>query len=320
MDRESSSTMTPGARRMPEPVPPAAWPALGTFIFQRNRTANGGVRCLHGEQGDDEDSYVRELAELRPGEAAFWRTADAGGETLGVVGCEIDASLRRAWIRGPWALPGPSSAALEAALLSTLECELPAISCLDAFPSEDDEALAALYHGAGYRRMDVHRVMQAALDDDAEASIADPRIRRAQPDDLGQWLPLHHGLFPRSYLSDGEIAAALGHGPRLALTAWLAGRPAGYLLAKDDATMNEVYVDYVGVDPAARGHGLGRALLGHAMGWGKARGRGRAALTVRQDRKEALTLYLRCGFRQTRAGVHWRKDRSQPEAAPAAAR
>jgi ribosomal-protein-alanine N-acetyltransferase len=166
----------------------------------------------------------------------------------------------------------------------------------------------------------VHRVMQAALGDAGTATAADARIRPARPDDLRQWLPLHHGLFPGSYLSDDDIAAALGDdGPRRVLTAWLDGRPAGYLVAKDDATMDELYVDYLGVDPAARGRGLGRSLLLDAMRWAEGRGRRRAALTVRQDRVEALSLYLRCGFQQVRAGVHWRKDRAEPAASPAAA-
>lgn len=75
--------------------------------------------------------------------------------------------------------------------------------------------------------------------------------------------------------------------------------------------MDELYVDYLAVDPAARGHGLGRALLRHAMSWGDGRDRRRAALTVWQDRVEAMSLYLQCGFRQASAGVHWRKDRTE---------
>jgi ribosomal protein S18 acetylase RimI-like enzyme len=278
------------------------------------------VRCLHGDQGGDERSHVAELAELPAGEAAFWRAAGSRGETLGVIGCEIDRPRRRAWIRGPWAVPGLSSASLEAALLDALERALPEIYRLDAFPSEDDETLAALYRGASYCRMDVHRVMEAALGDAGAATAADAHIRPARPDDLGQWLPLHHGLFPGSYLSDEEIAAAISDGACLVLTAWLDGRPAGYLVAKDDATMKEIYVDYLGVDPAARGRGLGRALLRHAMRWGEGRGRRRAALTVRQDRAEALSLYLQRGFQQAHSGVHWRKDRAEAADSPAAAR
>jgi hypothetical protein len=145
---------------------------------------------------------VAELANLPAGEAALWRAADLSRVTLGIIGCDTDKSQRRAWIRGPWATPGPSSASLEAALLNTLERSLPDIDRLDAFPSEDDAALTALYRGAGYLRMEVHRVMQAALGDAGTATTADMRIRPAQMDDLQQWLPLHHGLFPGSYLSD----------------------------------------------------------------------------------------------------------------------
>jgi GNAT superfamily N-acetyltransferase len=259
---------------VPALVPPGEWPALGEFIFQNNRTADGRVRCLHGDQGDDERSHVAELADLPAGEAAFWRAADLRGATLGVIGCQIDRSQRRAWIRGPWAIPGPSSASLEAALLNTLERALPDINRLDAFPSEDDETLLSLYSGAGYRRMAVHRVMQAALGDAGTAPGADARIKPARLDDLQHWLPLHHGLFPGSYLSDDDIAAAIGDGPRLVLSVWLDGRPAGYVVAKDDATMDELYVDYLGVDPGARGRGLGRALLLHAIRWGRAAGAG----------------------------------------------
>lgn len=294
---------------MPRRVPPDEWPVLAAFIFRGNRCADGRVRCLHGDQGDDEHSHVAELAGLPADEAAFWRATGPHGETLGVIGCELDRSQRRAWIRGPWAVPGPSSASLDAALLDTLERELPEVDRLDAFPSEDDEALAALYCASGYRRMDVHRVMQAALGHAVADAVADARIQPARPEDLPRWLPLHHGLFPGSYLSDDEIAAAIGDGPRLVLTAWRDGRPAGYLVAKDDAPMDELYVDFLGVDPAARGRGLGRALLLRAMCWAEGRGRSRAALTVRQDRAEALSLYLQCGFEQVRAGVHWRKDR-----------
>jgi [ribosomal protein S18]-alanine N-acetyltransferase len=322
MDLDPTATSTPATTWMlvPERVPPTEWPALGAFIFLSNRTADGRVRCLHSDQGGDERSHVAELAELPAGDAAFWRAAGSRGEALGVIGCEIDRSQRRAWIRGPWAIPGPSSASLEAVLLNTLERALPEINRLDAFPSEDDETLVALYRGAGYCRMDVHRVMQAALGDAGTSTTADPRIRPARSDDLRQWLPLHHGLFPGSYLSDDEIAAAISDGPRLVLTAWLDGRPAGYLVAKDDATGDELYMDYLGVDAAARGRGLGRALLRHAMSWGEDRGRKRAALTVRQDRAEALSLYLQCGFQQARAGVHWRKDRAKVVASPAAKR
>ena len=77
MDLDPTATPTPATTWMlvPEPVPPTEWPALGAFIFRSNRTADGRVRCLHGDQGGDERSHMAELAELPAGEAAFWRAA-----------------------------------------------------------------------------------------------------------------------------------------------------------------------------------------------------------------------------------------------------
>jgi len=227
---------------------------------------------------------------------------------LGVIGCEVDASQARAWLRGPWTEPVPQAGAMAGALLHALEAALPAIQRFDAFPNLDEETLNALYRDADYQRLAIHRVMQAMLHE-AEASPADPRIAPTAPTDLAHWLPLHHELFPGAYLSDDEIEAALGGGRRLVLTAWLQGRPAGYLVANDEAAMDEVYVDFIGVDPACRGHGLGRSLLLEALRWGRGLNRRHAALTVRQDREEALSLYRRCGLEQVSAGVHWRKDR-----------
>ena len=127
--------------------------------------------------------------------------------------------------------------------------------------------------------MDVPRLMQAALGDAGTSPAADPCIRPAQSDDLRQWRPLHRSLFAGSDLPDGEIAAAISDGPRLVLTAWLDGWPAGGPVAKDDPAGDGLCVDRLGVDLAARGR------------------RG-AALTVRQHRAEALSRYPQCGFQR----------------------
>jgi ribosomal protein S18 acetylase RimI-like enzyme len=291
-----------------ERVAPADWPRLGPFVFRHNRTADGAVRCLHADQGDSEAAHVDELSSLKPDGAAFWQVR-GDREPLGLIGCEFDATAGIAWIRGPWTDAGPLAADRAAALLRTLESALPQVHRFHAFPRQGDGPLDALYRGAGYRLVDVHRVMQVALGTLPPDVAADHRIARAGRADLPQWLPLHRQLFPATYLSDRDIEAALDDVTRLVLTARIDGRPAGYLVAKDEAAMDEVYIDYVGVDPAGRGQGVGRALLQEAMRWVRGLGRRHAALTVRQDREAALSLYRQCGFVELSAGAHWRKDR-----------
>ena len=322
-----------------ERVAAADWPALAPFIHRHNRRADGRERCLHAHQGDTVAQHAHELAALQADEAAFWRASDAGGATTALVGCEFDPALRRAWLRGPVAAGdlaqhGPRLLrALETALESA-----PGIRCFDAFPAEDEPALNGLYAARGYRRMGVHRVLEADLAASPTAGLgpnhaaglaAGPGvgeawpllsgvvIRRALPADLPPLLALHESLFPHGYLKPADFAEALADPARCVLACTAApGQVRGYLFAKDDPEQLEIYIDYLGTSPEARGQGLGRALLMQALSWGRALGRPRASLTVREDRAPALALYQRCGFRQVSAGVHWRRELA--EAAPEA--
>ena len=334
--------MTAGSAAI-QRVAPADWPALAAFIHRHNRRADGGERCLHAHQGDTVAQHAHELAALPPDEAAFWQLRDAGGETTALLGCEFDPALRRAWLRGP--LAAADLAQHGPRLLQALEESLqrvPGIRCFDAFPAEDEPALNALYAARGYRRLGVHRVLQADLGAGPTAGLApdltagpapgptavpaaDPAwpllsgvsVRPAQPAELPALLALHESLFPNGYLKPGDFADALADPARRVLACTAAdGRLLGYLHAQDDPEQPEVYIDYLGTAPEARGQGLGRALLSAALAWGRVLGRPRASLTVREDRAPALALYVRSGFRQVSAGVHWRRE--VPEGLPPA--
>jgi ribosomal protein S18 acetylase RimI-like enzyme len=294
---------------------PADWPALAPFIHRHNRRADGGVRCLHAAQGDGVDQHAHELAALPGDEAAFWQVRDAAGVLDGLVGCEFDPLLQRAWLRGPIVAGEPAQRGpLLHRLAQVLEDALPQIRCFDAFPAEDEAPLNALYAARGYRRLGVHRVLEAALPAAPAGTGARTRhsgvsVRRAGAADLAPLLALHEALFPNGYLKESDFAAALGDPGRCVLCCIGAeSRLLGYLHAKDDPGQTEIYIDYLGVAPEGRGQGLGGALLSEALAWGRALGRPRASLTVREDRAPALALYERCGFRQVSAGVHWRHE------------
>ena len=107
--------MLPAEIPMPEPddtqiehVAHDDWPALARFIHRHNRRADGSVRCLHAAQGDSVTALAHELAALPADEAAFWQVRDPGGAIDGIVGCEFDAALRRAWLRGPLVTGDPA--------------------------------------------------------------------------------------------------------------------------------------------------------------------------------------------------------------------
>ena len=75
---------------------------------------------------------------------------------------------------------------------------------------------------------------------------------------------------------------------------------AGCILVNDSATTRCAEVVYVGVTPEYRGQGIASAMLRRAME--QARGRGRDALSVAVDSRNAyaLKVYIELGFAQTR--------------------
>jgi len=60
----------------------------------------------------------------------------------------------------------------------------------------------------------------------------------------------------------------------------------------------EVRVMTLAVDPAARGRGIGRTLLQHALAIGREQGALRALLEVRESNAAASNIYTQAGFRR----------------------
>jgi len=63
------------------------------------------------------------------------------------------------------------------------------------------------------------------------------------------------------------------------------------------------YLQRVAVDPAARGRGWGRAVVGDALHWLRKRSASRALVNTQLENEPALGLYEACGFRRLPAGL-----------------
>ncbi|MEO6745749.1 MAG: N-acetyltransferase [Caldimonas sp.] len=294
-------------------VAPAEWPGLAGFIVEHNRRADGGVHCLHAQQGNDLASHTAELAALASDAAAFWVLED-GGALLAVVGCEIDLALQRAWLRGPLCADPRAAEVLLRTVGPTLETALPAVRQFDAFPALDSKPLNAWLGSAGYEALQVQTLLRAPID--APASVDVASARRATPSDLASALALHQTLFPSAYITETEFVRGLGESDCALFVASLNDDgPSGYLFVRDAPIDHEVYIDYLGVDTRQQRCGLGRALLGAASRWGTHRGRDHVALTVREDRRSAHALYRQSGFIEVSSGRHWRKTVATPVSA-----
>ena len=98
---------------------------------------------------------------------------------------------------------------------------------------------------------------------------------------------------------DGHLAAG-EHDAALWTIASLDGRAVGALLMSPSAATDSVEVVYLGLVPAVRGRGLGRAMLAHGMLLAAGRPERTLALAVDARNTPAVALYARTGFRTAR--------------------
>lgn len=294
-------------------LPPSDWPAQAGFILRHNRRADGRARCLHADQGATQAAHAEELAGLDPAECCFIvaRANDQPGACCGWIGAEFDRQAGRAWVRGPLLdevvlPPGPAAAALRAQLVQALLDALPGVARLDAFPSADEAPLVQAFEAEGFQAVATHRVLRHDQPaPPASASATGEAITPGLPalEHRAAVLALHERLFPNSYLPGDSLVASLG-ADRCLFVAHRGAVLLGYVYAQHQREANQGYIDYLGVQEAARGQGWGRRLLQRALHWARAeRGLPAVELTVREDRGHAQQLYRRAGFREVAAGL-----------------
>lgn len=128
---------------------------------------------------------------------------------------------------------------------------------------------------------------------------APPRLRDATAADLPALLALEAG-FPGDRLSPRQYRHHLRN-PRARLrVAEVDGVVAGASLVLRRAGSAAARLYSLVVDPALRGHGLGRALVADALAVAAAGGAGRLDLEVRADNAAAIALYAALGFTRVR--------------------
>jgi ribosomal protein S18 acetylase RimI-like enzyme len=293
-----------------EPVAAADWPALAPFVFATN-TAGGALRCLHSHGGPDAARYADELRSLAADAAclcAAWR----GERLVGVTGAEFDVTLGRAWLRGPLVATGEDFAGTGAALLDALDAALPAaVKQQAAFVAATCADALALLGARGFVVAGQHDEFVLTEPPAAAPLPADVRVVPVDQTPCEALSALHEAEFPNAYLPAAKLfsAGSAAGAESFTRVALLDGVPAGYLHAHFDAPWNEGYIDFVAVDPAARGGGVGRALLSAAIDWTfNQRGARALTLTVRSDRLAARALYLAAGFRHQRTGIDLRRE------------
>ncbi len=286
-------------------VPPADWASLAAPLHHWNQRADGRVRCLHAEQGATVEQQAASMCALAPDEAVFVAAHGGpdGASIDGIAGATVDAVAGRAWVWAPLVRDDHDAQPLRLVLIDALRGALPHVRRFDAFPQADEAPLLRALEAAGFKHVQHHRVMSLLAADCPTASDVSIVDATATHPVLADLPALHDELFPQTYLPGAAVGASLDDAHRLFVAAE-GGRLLGYVYVQHQRVEGEGYVDYLGVAEAARGRGLGRALLAAAARWALLERRlPRVHLTVRQDKPAALRLYEAAGFREVAAGA-----------------
>ena len=181
---------------------------------------------------------------------------------------------------------------------------------VDAWSHGDHPAAAALAKRFGFDRVRELWVMRRSLAEPLPELAGGPEVRGFRPGDEEELLRVNAAAFA-SHPEQGSMSAA-NLAERMA-EPWF--DPEGLFLAVDGDRLlgfhwtklhhygeGEVYV--VGIDPAAQGAGLGRALTLAGLHHLAAKGARRVHLYVESDNAAALRIYSGLGFTHTGSDTH----------------
>ncbi|SEN63396.1 bifunctional helix-turn-helix transcriptional regulator/GNAT family N-acetyltransferase [Actinacidiphila rubida] len=159
------------------------------------------------------------------------------------------------------------------------------------------------------RLTDAMRTVREILHDDRHRGPLRPDVslRAPRPGDLGWTIELNAAVYTRQFDWNDEYEAlvarivadyAAGHDPRTE-AAWIAeldGERVGCVFCMRDEQPGAARLRLLVVDPAARGHGIGRMLVDACVAFAKDAGYRRLVLWTNDVLTDARRIYQRAGF------------------------
>ncbi|MBK8229244.1 MAG: GNAT family N-acetyltransferase [Candidatus Eisenbacteria bacterium] len=292
---------------------------IAAFIAARNRRPE--QRCLHA--GDVSEDVRAALLEFDPSFAATFTVAVAMGEKsgdqlhdgrlLGVVGGDLQLAISRAWLWGPWVDDGFWNV-VAAPLLDRFLWFVRELDQVKAFVDLAAVRGAQLLRARGFADETMIHVYLAKPRDSAAATPhastdrPDLRVAGLESSQEAHFRAMHDLIFDQQ--TPGEELLRERSSDRPIFAATRSGALVGYVAASVQAGPLEGFVEYLGVDPSARGLGIGRMLLERALHWAfDERGLPQVGLTVSDQNANARGLYESVGFSLEYTGLGFRRHR-----------
>lgn len=234
-----------------------------------------------------------------------FRLALEGNRLIGVMGVDFDKEIGRAWLYGPIVVADDWAATADA-LYAAVTPALPVgIHEHEMFVDTENGHCRAFAAWHGFRNQGEMEIQ--FITPDRLAALPEQTAEEWDGRFADRLIALHNQLFPRSNFTLNYMLSERDKGATLLLLTD-GDELAGYFFGRADAVSGEAFVDFVGVDPARHGQGLGRRL----MLAGLARQRvtpnlHQVNLTVKPDNLPALRLYESLGFVRERGMVAFRR-------------
>lgn len=253
--------------------------------------------------GEDEQTVRADLAA-----AAAWRertyvARDAASAVVGVLTADLDADMGRLWWMGPWA----EDRATALALLQRAATDVArGVREREFAPDTRNQLLADLALELGYHAEVPSAVLVVEVSGEGEAGErwtwadehdvppATAEVRALEAEDRDDVARLHDHLFAGTHTRGRDLVRDEE------TTVLVHGEPPDAYVATQVQADGTLYIDFVGVEPRARGRGLGRALVAASLERAAADGVPSASLTVREDNRHARELYASLGFVEER--------------------
>jgi ribosomal protein S18 acetylase RimI-like enzyme len=271
-----------------------------------------GARCLHTDFEVSAQNYAAEDAS----ETAYAVAESPGaksGEAAVIIGAEISDDVKRAWLRGPlgdWTLPACSVLA-DAAFDALLARFKHRARMWDAYIETTHNAAIAWYAARGFSKLKRNSVY-VLTPNELPASTEFVRTLGVTTPDSDEVVDavtiLASGTFPGGYLTRSHFAEP-ANDEAITLVMREGEALLGYVYASYEPGAIEVTIDNLAVTEAARGKGVGRALLRSALHWAIVqRNAPQVALVVTEGNSNAMGLYESVGFRLLAEGLHLRLE------------
>ncbi len=248
-----------------------------------------------GYLSSDAAALAAELDEIDGAEqwtAVTWVALDDTREVIGWIAAESDAGMSRIWWYGPFVADAssPLGDVVADALFGTARRALDFDEHELAIDSRSS-FLARFAERNGFGTAEGSAVLRAAvLAVEVPGSLA--TIEAGSSIDV-EAIALHDQIFAGTH-STGERLFGLDGDRHDRFVARVGREVVGYVVTELQHD-GSLYIDYLGVSEAARGQGIGRALIATAMN-ARAHEASHADLTVRTSNIAARQMYASLGF------------------------